>query len=152
MADSPNKQPIFTSSPVLICTTFDADINDNSTNPDSWLTGGTILFDQRTLIERVSISACGDVTTNPIVSAKLVYVFLYSGNSGTYSLYKTLAMPATTLDATTPNPELEITMNGGVLFNADDGIVCGVSVNAADSGEPGDYLAITVEGGTFEAV
>jgi hypothetical protein len=61
-------------------------------------------------------------------------------------------MPSTTLDATTPNPELEITMNGGILFNQGDGIVCGVSVNEADSGETGDQISVTVEGGTFPAV
>jgi hypothetical protein len=151
MAASYNKQPVFTSTPLLVCSTFDPEINTNSSDPTIWSSGPAYTFDQPTLVERVTITSCGDLTYN-IVTAKLIYIFFYWGNNGTYSLYKTLAMPATTLDATTPNPELEITMNGGVLFNDGDGILLGASTNYQDTGEGGDFISITLEGGTYAAV
>jgi hypothetical protein len=152
MAESFNKQPVFTSTPFLYCDTIDPWYNTSSLSP---VGSDFYVFSEPTLIERITISATGNTSGGSAVSAvsaKLVYVFLYSGNSGTYSLYKTLAMPATTVDDTTPNPELEISMDGGILFNSNDAILIASSVNFSTSSQYGDYLAITLEGGTYAVV
>jgi len=148
MAESYNKQPVFTSTPFLWCNTISADINNDSSDPDTWISASSVDFSEPTLVERITISGCGDTINYPTVAEKLVYVFLYSPATERWSLYKTLAMPATTVDDTTPNPELEIAMNGGILLNAGDRIHIAISNTATSA----DQLAITVEGGTFAAV
>ena len=148
MAESYNKQPVFTSTPFLWCDTISADTNDDSSAPDTWISASSVDFSEPTLVERITISGCGDTINFPTVAEKLVYVFLYSSATARWSLYKTLAMPATTVDDTTPNPELEITMNGGILFSANDRMAFAISNYSTQA----DQLAITVEGGTYAVV
>ena len=148
MAASYNKQPVFTSTPFLWCDTIAADTNDDSSAPDTWISASSVEFSEPTLVERITITSCGDTINYPTVAEKLVYVFLYSTATTRWSLYKTLAMPATAVDDTTPNPELEITMNGGILLTAGDLIHIAISNGAT----PADQLAITVEGGTYTVV
>jgi hypothetical protein len=148
MPESYNKQPVFTSTPFLWCRTMSADINNDSSNPDTWISASYVEFGEPTLVERITISACGDTINFPTVAEKLVYVFLYSSATERWSLYKTLAMPATAVDDTTPNPELEITMNGGILLTAGDRMVFAISNYSTQA----DQLAITVEGGTYRVV
>ncbi len=148
MAESFNKQPVFTSTPFLWCRTISADINDDSSAPDTWISSSSVEFSEATLVERITITSCGDTINYPTVAEKLVYVFLYSSATTHWSLYKTLAMPATTVNASTPNPELEITMNGGILLTAGDLIHIAISNTATQA----DQLAITVEGGTYAQV
>lgn len=148
MAASYNKQPVFTSTPFLWCETISADINDKTSAPDTWISSSSVEFSEPTLVERITITSCGDTINYPTVAEKLVYVFLYSSITTHWSLYKTLAMAATTVDTTTPNPELEITMNGGILLTTSDRIHIAISNTAT----PADQLAITVEGGTYAVV
>lgn len=149
-----NRQPIFTNTPILQVTTFDpVIITDNyqpgTSSPTVVYTAGSVEGD---LIDKITISATGDLT-NSNVSAKLVYVYIRWDNSGSpvYSLYKTLAMPATTVSHTTPNPELELTFSGGLVLNDNDRIYIGASVNYSTNSYYGDYLSVTVEGGTYTA-
>ena len=148
MPYTPNKQPVFTSTPFLWCRIISADTNDNSSNPDTWISPPSVEFSEPTLVERITITSCGDTINYPTVAEKLVYVFLYSSATERWSLYKTLAMPATAVDDTTPNPELEITMNGGILLTAGDLIAFAISNYSTQA----DELAITVEGGTYTVV
>jgi len=147
-----NRQPIFTNTPILQVKTFDPVIVTDNYQPGT--TGPTIVYTagsvEGDLIDRITISATGDLT-NTNVSAKLVYVYLYWYADGLYSLYKTLAMPATTISHTTPNPELELTFSGGLVLNSNDRIYIGASVNYATNNSYGDYLSVTVEGGRYTA-
>ena len=59
-------------------------------------------------------------------------------------------MPATTVSATTPNPELELVFTGGLLLKKDDGIFIGASTNQGNTGEKGDNISVTIEGGTYD--
>jgi len=151
---TPNRQPVFTQAPILEVISFNPPIIiDNwrtsdggfSTAPQLVYTGQSSEGD---LIDRITISATGD-TSNTTVNAKLVYVYLRQDSTDTWSLYKTLAMPAATISATTPNPELELVFTGGLIINAHDKIYIGASTNYTTTGQRGDYLSVTIEGGRY---
>lgn len=144
-----NKQPVFTGTPILKCNIFDPNINTDSTNPAGWspIVVYTCNSTEGDLIERITISATGD-TTNTTVNDKLVYIYLYENGVG-YSLYDTIHIPATTISSTTPNPVVQLVFTGGILFNTDDKIYIGASTNASTTGQNGDKLSVTVEGGSY---
>lgn len=144
-----NKQPVFTSTPILVSKTFDPVINTKSYDLSSNIP--TIVFDSidsnGTLIERVTVSAAGD-TQYSEVSRKLVYLCIYDTTNG-WSLYKTAVMPAATVSDTAPNPEIEWVFTGGILlpFSYQLGILA--SVNYSVNNRYADYLAVTVEGSSY---
>lgn len=153
---TPNRQPVFTQAPILNSISFDPPvINDNYRVSDgSFGTTPQLVYvgqsSEGDLIDRITISATGDLS-NTTVNAKLVYVYLrwYNGASPIWSLYKTLAMPATTVSATTPNPELELVFTGGLIINQNDRIYIGASTNYSSTSQAGDYLSVTIEGGRY---
>jgi len=102
------------------------------------------------IVDRITISATGDMN-NTKVAAKLIYIYLYDDNNDSYSLYKTLAMPEITLDEATgvTNPELELVFTGGLLLRGRDKILIGASKNYGITNQRGDYLSVTIEGGTY---
>lgn len=151
---TPNRQPVFTQAPIMQVTSFDPPIiNENwktsdgtfATTPQSVYQGQSPEGD---LIDRMTISATAD-TYYTTVTAKLVYVYLKQDSTTTWSLYKTLAMPATTVSATTPNPELELVFTGGLVINQNDRIYIGASTGYSITGQFGDYLSVTIEGGRY---
>jgi hypothetical protein len=151
-----NKQPIFTAKPIMTVKTFDPPIilDNNKTVAGDWSTSPTKVYQTTStygdLIERITISATGD-TTNTTVTAKLIYIYLYDAVGGRHSLYKTVAMPATTVSATTPNPEIELVFTGGLLLKSgEDAIYIGASDNADNTGQNGDNISVTIEGGTYD--
>lgn len=149
-----NKQPLFAGTIRMVTYTFDPPIMVSHYDMNnSWSTAPTTVYtavgDYGDIIDRLTISATGD-TTNTTVTAKLVYVYLYDSGGGRYSLYKTLAMPAATISDTVPNPELELVFQGGLLLKLNDQILIGASVNSG-SGDKGDWLSVTIEGGTYNA-
>lgn len=150
MAYSFNNQPVFTSTPIMVTKTILPDVVTGP-DPNYWATGSyvySVAPVEGELIERITISACGDPTNYPNVSAKLVYVWFYWGDTGTkFSLYKTFTMPATTVSHTTPNPSYELTFTGGIILGLHDAILVASSMDA--TGLYADYLAVTIEGGKY---
>ena len=154
-----NKQPIFTAKPIMTVKTFDPPIilDNSKTVGGDWSISPTKVYQTTStygdLIERITISATGD-TTNTTVTAKLIYIYLYDAVGSKYSLYKTVAMPATTVSATTPNPEIELVFTGGLLLKPNehgaDAIYIGASNNANNSEQNGDNISVTIEGGTYD--
>ena len=150
-----NKQPLFAGTVRMITNTFDPPtIYDHYNTNNTWSQNPTPVYTAASgngdIVDRITISATGDLNTNTTVTAKLIYIYLFCNNTGLYSLYKTLAMPAATISATTPNPELELVFTGGLLLNSSDIIYIGASTNASTTGHNGDYISVTVEGGTYD--
>ena len=150
-----NKQPVFTTAPVLTTQIYDPDIVTDTYYPDNYLTNTSRVFTSSdsngTLIERITISSTGDLS-NTTVTAKLIYLYLYDSSATTWSLYKTAAMPATTVSTTVPNAEIEWVFTGGLLLPADFYVYVGASTNNATTSQKGDLLSVTVEGSTYTQV
>jgi len=150
-----NKQPIFTSTPILKSQTIDVrrfhyGIYDPTNAgpagvPTEIFTAGD---DYGTLIERITVSTCGDLS-NTVISEKFVHLFIYDENSGTWSLYKSAYIPEIIIDSTTLNHEIEWIFAGGLLLPKSFKLGMGASEVAANSGQNGDYLAITIEGSSY---
>jgi hypothetical protein len=150
-----NKQPVFTSTPILVSQTVDVQrFHYGIYNPNSAGPGGapTILFeaadDYGTLIERITVSTCGDLS-NTIISEKFVHLFIQDNNLETWNLYKSAYIPYTEINATTLNHEIEWTFTGGILLPNHFKIGMGASTNYNNSGQYGDYLSITIEGSSY---
>jgi len=151
-----NKQPIFTSTPILKSQTIDVRrFHYGIYDPTNGGPGGytpTNIFtaddDYGTLIERITVSTCGDLS-NTIISEKFVHLFIYDDNLVTWSLYKSAYIPAITINATTLNHEIEWVFAGGILLPNRFRLGMGASTNTANSSQYGDYLAITIEGSSY---
>ena len=139
----------------MVTQTFDPPvINDNYlTYNGSWSTPPQQVYiavgNYGDIVDRITISATGDLSATTI-TAKLIYIYLHDSDTDKYSLYKTLAMPATILSDTTPNPELELVFTGGLLLKNSDRILIGASVNFGTNSSYADYLSVTLEGGTYD--
>jgi hypothetical protein len=147
-----NLQPIFTSTPVFETVVINPVIASSNYNPNTFFNGSSNVFtatdNYGTLINKITISSTGD-TTNTAVSAKLVYIYLCKyGNSP--ALYRTVSMPATTISDTVPNPTIEIETND-LHLNANDKIYVAASANFSTASSYADYLAITIEGGSYQS-
>jgi hypothetical protein len=149
-----NKQPIFTADGVLKLSVFDAPILSDLTLQSG--PSPTFISDfgvtEGTLIERVTVVNCQDTINNPDSSDKLIYLCLYNGNDGTYTVYDTKFMPATTSDAFTPPAKIQWIFEGGLVLKSNNKLAIGASNNASNSTKPGDKLSVTVEGGTYTQV
>jgi hypothetical protein len=147
-----NKQPVFTTAPILVTTIYNPEVVDVTYDPSSYLTNNSRIFDSTdangTLIERITVSCLGDPINNTSVSAKLVYLYLYDITNDLWSLYKTATMPVTTVTNTTPNPEVEWVFTGGLLLPTSFTIYIGASVNST----PADKFTVTLEGSTYTQV
>lgn len=148
---SANRQPIFTQIPIMVTKIINPAIANANYSPSSFFNAGSLIYTsdsiEGALINKITISATGDIS-NPTVSAKLVYVYLYQNTTSTYSLYRSSVMPAATVSNTVANPLIELSTTGLVLNN-NDAIYVAASVNYATNTSYGDYLAITIEGGTY---
>ena len=153
MAGGLNKQPIFTATPLLVSKTIDpVRFLDKIYSPNDQPPADFFVAtdDYGTLIERITVSSVGDLT-NPTVSEKFVYLFIFDNNTGEWVLYKTGYIPATTIDATTLNPTIEWVFTGGLLLPDNFKIGIGASKNYNDSAPQyqGDKLAVTLEGSSY---
>ena len=150
-----NKQPVFTTTPILTLRIYDPEVVTAAYNPSSCLTSTSKIFTSTdsygTLIERITVSSTGD-TSYTTVTAKLIYLYLYYDVKSSWSLYKTAAMPALTISDTTPNAEIEWVFTGGLLLPVNFQIFIGASTNSVATGQKGDYLSVTVEGSTYTQV
>lgn len=142
-----NQQPAFSYAPILKVDTIDPHVNtDNSVplgNSDVIFTGSANFG---TIINKITISACGDLTYTNVLP-KLIYIYLQTGaTSG--SLYYSDVIPATTMSVSTPNPVITFEPTGGLLLNQNDKIYIAASQNGS-SGTRADWIAYTVEGSYF---
>ena len=131
-----NKQPVFTTAPILKTKIYDPDIITGANAPGSYfLTNNSLIFtstdDNGTLVERITVSSTGDTS---------------------WSLYKTAAMPATTVSDTTPNAEIEWVFTGGLVLPDNFEIYIGASTNQNATSQRGDNLSVTLEGSTYTAI
>lgn len=148
-----NKQPVFTTAPILVPTILNPTIVTDAASPGLG-NSDEIFYSFDTfgsLIERITVSSTGD-TTNTDVTAKLIYLYIQYPSGGTISLYKTAAMPATTISDTTPNAEIEWVFTGGIILPLDYRFLIGASTNVGITGLNGDKLSVTVEGSTYTQV
>ena len=147
-----NHQPIFTSTPIHFSKTFRPDLVAKAYDVAYWLTAASTVYTVGTtggeLIERITITTCGDVTTNNHVTNHLAYVFLFQDKLSTYSLYKTFAIPDTMISATVPNPSYELVFTGGIILDQGDTIVVASSIDATYT-TPADYFAVVIEGSSY---
>ena len=147
-----NKQPVFTTAPILVTTIYNPDVVDILSVPATYLTNNSRIFTSTdangTLIERITVSCLGDPINNTLVSAKLVYLYLYDTTNDLWSLYDTATMPDTTVTNSTPNPEVEWVFTGGLILPTDFSIYIGTSVNARQA----DKFSVTLEGSTYTQV
>ena len=154
------KQPILSSNPVM---KFDQNAFDPPlANQNYDISGGNtpqIIFNANNeltgseggMIHRVTVTACGDATTNTTVSEKLVFLCIKGMGQATgyqWNLYKTAVLYGATISNTTPNPEIVWEFNGGLLVNKGTyytqlGILA--STNYATTSNYGDYLSCVVE-------
>lgn len=147
---SPNKQPIFVGTPILVAKTFDPVINTNSTDIDSL--NPTEIYvataDEGTLIERITVTATVDIDHEE-VTPKIIYICVYDSRSTpAWSIYTTEYM---TYNAT-KNPTIVINIDGGLVLQNTQKLGFLASTNKATTGFFGDYVAVVVEGGTYAAV
>jgi hypothetical protein len=147
-----NRQPVFTDIPILVSKTFDPPLSNTydlqAIPPTSIFTSSDV---SGSLIERVTVTSTGD-TTYTTVTAKLVYLAIYDNNISIWSLYKTAAMPATTVSDTTPNPQIEWVFTGGLLLPYNFQLGIAASTNRNTTSQNGDYLSATVEGSSYTSV
>ena len=147
-----NKQPVFTTAPVLVTTIYTPEVVDLTYDPSSYLTGTSRIFTSTdtngTLIERITVSCTGDPINEPTVAAKLVYLYLYDTGNSLWSLYKTATMPSTTVTDTTPNPEVEWVFTGGLLLPDSVEVYIGTSIVSSQA----DAFSVTLEGSTYTAI
>ena len=147
----PNKQPIFTATPVLTVSTFDPPVNNSSANLDTVPPTQIYLAaaDEGTLIERVTVTATTDAT-NTNYTNKFIYLCIYdSGANPAWSLYLTDYM----VDANTSrNPTVVFNIEGGLVLLSGQKLGLLASTNYATTNYLGDKVAVVVEGGTYTAV
>ena len=146
-----NRQPVFTQSPILATRIFNPVVSTANYSPSSFFGGASLVYTatatEGEAINKITICSTGD-TTNTVVSAKLVYVFLYQYSLSAPSLYKTVTIPATTVSATVANPSIEL-ITSGLILNANDAIHIAASANYSAASSYGDYLSVTIEGGSY---
>jgi hypothetical protein len=148
-----NKQPVFTDIPVLKITQVNI-TSDNNANPIGSAGNPTSIVAADdvygTLIERITVTATADTKNYPDVLAKLVYLYIGAGSK--WVLYKTAAMPATTVTDTVPPPEIEWVFTGGLLLPEGVELAMAASRTLSDEGggvTQADQLAVTVEGSSY---
>ena len=147
MADSPNKQPIFTIFPILFNQIGDPDIWDFS-NPDQ----NNLIYNITitTLIDRVTVQIPAN-NSYPNWSAKTIYMIIYNSNTGDYSEYQREDITGGTYTPGTNNPSIVWNFEGGLVVPSGYSISIQASIDAKTSGYNGDYLSVTIEGGTYSA-
>jgi hypothetical protein len=155
---TPNKQPIFTTEPILQCITFNPDIINNNYDAGNLSKTPAQIFYSRDyggegcVIDRITISATAELNNTSDVSAKLVYLYTCYYNDNIWNLYKVGTIPYTLVSPTVPNPEIVWTFDGGLTLPTDWRLGILASVNYGTNNYYGDYLSVTVEGSSLTAV
>ena len=146
-----NKQPLFTSQPILVSAQFDPQIPNTLIYPgmDSF----NVIYSDETsngsLITRITVNSTGLV--GDIVTTKIIYIGLQSGDS--YSLYASKVMTGISpLTSTDVVPYVEFTFGNGLITKQGSKIAIAASTNRDTTEEQGDEISVIVEGGTYDAI
>jgi len=148
-----NKQPLFTSQPILVSKQFDPQEPSTLRNPgmDNRTTIYTDGTTNGTLITKITVNATALIGDN--VTTKVIYIGVYDPDNTTYSLYASKVMTGITgLTATDVVPYVEFTFGNGLVTRAGAEIVIAASTNSNTTAESGDEISVIVEGGTYDAV
>lgn len=150
MPATQNKQPLFTSIPILYPLTFDPYIPDFLT-PRMGNNVNVIYGDPSsngTLITRITVTATaipGDVVTD-----KIIYIGIRNG--GDPHLYTSKLMTGVNpMGATDLPPYVEFTFGNGLVTAPGSEIVLQASTNNATTMKA-DQISVIVEGGTYDAI
>lgn len=150
MPAAQNKQPLFTSVPILNSLTFDPQI-PSSFNPYMGPTN-TIYTDSSTngtLITRITVTAAA--MPGDRVTSKIIYLGIYNLTDSKSYLYTSKLMSGTgVLSSTDLPPYVEFTFGNGLVTAPGNQIVLQASTNNATTGDA-DQISVIVEGGTYDA-
>jgi hypothetical protein len=148
-----NKQPIFTGTPLLITSQFDPEIPTTCCNPG--IDNYTLVYEDASfygsLITKVTVVSTGIVGS--MVTTKVIYLGIVDKTSGVASLYQSKIMTGISgISATDVVPFVTFTFDGGLVMNPNTGyqLVIAASENRGNSGEAGDEISVTLEGGTYD--
>jgi hypothetical protein len=147
-----NKQPLFTSQPILLPLQFDPEIPTTLRNPgmDRF---NEIYADETTngsLITRITVNSTGLI--GDTVTTKIIYIGLQTGESEA-PLYASKVMTGISgLTSTDVVPYVEFTFGNGLVTKQGSKIVIAASTNRSTSGQNGDAISVIVEGGTYDAI
>jgi hypothetical protein len=148
----PNKQPIFTSTPILYTNIYNPDLFDPST-PSS----GTNYYQtaETTLIDRVTVQIPATTEAGndeSVWSSKTIFMIINDTITSTYSIYQREDVAGGTWSAGTNIPSIVWNFEGGLVVPASTRISIQASANVGKNGHFGDKLSVTIEGGTYTAV
>lgn len=153
MAGGLNKQPIFTSTPLLITSQFDPSVPTTLTNPG--IDNYDVIYEDvsiyGSLITKVTVSSTGLVGDR--VTTKVIYLGITDVNSGKASLYQSKVMTGiNVLTSTDIVPYVTFEFGGGLVMNPNNGfqLVIASSIDSKTTTEAGDEISIIVEGGTYD--
>jgi len=140
-----NKQPIFTITPVLYNQTGNPDIWD-FLNP----TQNNLLYTttETTLIDRITVQIPVN-NANPDWSSKTIYIIIYDSNTGNYSEYQREDIVGGSYTPGSNIPSIIWNFEGGLIVPSGYTISIQSSVDYNTNGSYGDYLSVTIEGGTY---
>ena len=152
MASILNKQPIFTSTPLLITNQFDPKIPTSLREPGmvNYTTIYEDLSDYGSLITKVTVVSTGLIGMTVI--PKVIYLGIKDATSGIASLYQSKVM--TGVDPLTSSnivPFVTFEFGGGLVMNKNNGyeLVIAASSNRGTGGD-GNEISVIVEGGTYD--
>ena len=147
-----NKQPLFTSQPILLPLQFDPEIPTTLRNPGMDIFN-EIYADETTngsLITRITVNSTGLV--GDTVTTKIIYIGLKTGEFEA-PLYASKVMTGISgLTSTDVVPYVEFTFGNGLITKPTSRIVIAASTNQNTTGERGDAISVIVEGGTYDAI
>ena len=140
-----NKQPIFTASPILYNNIYDPDIFD-FLNPSI----GTYFYATTTitLIDRVTVQIPVN-KDNRTYNTKTIYIILEDISTSNYSIYQREDIIGDDYTNGTGTPAIVWNFQGGLILPSGSNISVQASTNASTSGNAGDRLSVTIEGGTY---
>jgi hypothetical protein len=153
MAALPNKQPIFTATPLLITSQFDPPIPTTLKGPG--IDNSTSIYADETtygsLITKVTVVSTGLV--GDTVTTKVIYLGIRDTNTSVVSLYQSKVMTGITgLTSSDTVPYVTFTFDGGLVTDPVNGyrLYVAASTNENFTGEAGDQISVIVEGGTYD--
>ena len=148
-----NKQPIFTSTPLLITSQFDPRKPTTLRNPgmDEFNVIYEDASDYGSLITKVTVVSTGLI--GDTVTTKVIYLGITDANGGYASLYQSKIMTGISgLTSSDIVPYVTFTFDGGLVMNKNNGyrLVIAASTNKDTTSETGDSISVIVEGGTYD--
>jgi hypothetical protein len=148
-----NKQPLFTSRPILVSLQFDPEIPTTLRNPgiDNRTTIYTDETSNGSLITRITVNSTALIGDN--VTTKVIYIGVSDPDNTIYSLYASKVMTGISgLTSTDVVPYVEFTFGNGLVTKQGSRIVIAASTDQETTGERGDAISVIVEGGTYDAI